>query len=173
MPRPRGGDRQRLVWQGIPAGSLSLTGDSTNLPPGVFSVGTTQTVRRVRGEILIGMEGTIAADDTARITIGLGVFSTDAVTLGATAVPDPASEPEYPWMWYNSSTFRAPGALTNATWVSGSDGAASMRITVDCKAQRKMKARESLIYVVQYVDISGAPPMSVEFGTHRVLVGFG
>ncbi len=168
------GDRQRLAWTGMPAGSLSLTGDGTSISPGAVNFGSsTGTIRRVRGVITVGLEATIAADDEVLIAIGLGLFSTDAVSLGATAIPDAGGDVEYPWMWYDSRHMRAPGALTNATWVDGASGAAFYRLEVDVKAMRKFRTLESLAFSVQYVNVAGNPGVFVGFGHMRILQGFG
>ena len=60
------------------------------------------TLFRFRGWIGGNFSGTIAAGDVMRFTAALAIISTDAFTLGLTAMPDPAGEPEYPWIWWGS-----------------------------------------------------------------------
>jgi len=73
------------------------------------SLGFTEsaTVIRMIGEYGFFCTAAPVALDSARITFAIGVVSSDAVALGLTAVPDPAAEPEYPWLFWASHLFRA------------------------------------------------------------------
>ena len=98
---------------------------------------------------------------------GLALLSTDAVTLGATAVPDPSAEPEYPWIWYGQASMFAMTTLA----LGGNATAFSELLTIDSKAMRKVKPGETLTIVGQYVNVSGNPAMRVASGQTRVLIG--
>ena len=94
------------------------------------------------------------------------MVSTDAATLGATAMPDPLGEVDYSWLYWADHTFSYPG-----TAVSGLEPFGSLRKSFDVRSMRKMKPRESLIMVVQYADSSGAPPLTFFAASTRVLIG--
>ncbi len=104
--------------------------------------------------------------DEARVTVGIGQFSTDAVALGATAMPDPDDEPGFPWLYQMSHPF-----FYNSTSVVDAQAGLSVRRTIDIRSMRKIKPRESIGWVTQYVDVTGAPPLQIVVGKMRVLVG--
>jgi len=82
------------------ASAVTLTGDSTALFTGQLVAATRFTVRRIRGTITCFLESTLAAADECRVAFGIALVSSDAAVLGATAMPDPAGEPEFPWLWW-------------------------------------------------------------------------
>ncbi len=95
--------------------------------------------------------------------MALGIFSTDAFAAGA--VPEPIEEAEYPWLYHkvhqvvffsNSST-TAPGG----SW---------LRQSFDVRSMRKVGPRETLAWVVQYIDVVGAPPVTAISSLVRVLL---
>ena len=152
-------------WVGVPTGSQNVTADGTFVGPGILNFLEPGTILRVRGRIQVGFnQAGLAATDLAVLTFGLGVFSTDAVTLGVTALPDPAAEPEYPWMWYGSVAMFSPSADT-------ADPRIQQVLVVDTKAMRKVKPGESLAMVGQYVNSAGNPSIKVISETLRVLFG--
>ena len=158
----RGKTIDRKFWLGIPGISLAMTSTSTALGAW-FASDAPLTILRCRGELLVSMDGPALQDEVA-ITVGLGVISFDAFVAGAAAVPDPGEEPDFSWLYWKAMTFFA-----EATQVH--DTTRSMRVEIDTKAMRKMKSRESLVWIAQYVDIVGTPPMQVSFVQTRVLVG--
>ena len=160
--------RRRKEWSAIPEAELALTADGTFIGGGAAFVGGGNTILRVRGELLFSLTpgGTFAAGDNAKVAVGLGIFSTDAFTLGATAMPDPGAEVGYPWLWWGSFGFRAYSNSAEST-NSANVGA---RIPVDTKSMRKISVNQTLGWVFQYEDISGAPPISINQGPMRMLV---
>jgi len=133
---------------------------------GGLTVATPSTVLRMLGEYIIGPDSAPTAQDACTVVVGIGVFSADAFTLGATAVPDPAEEADYPWLYWASHDF-----FYASTEVDPSHAGGSIRKAFDIKSMRKMKPRETLGGVFQYVDTAGAPPLQMEFSITRVLVG--
>ncbi len=170
MARPRGnfGRRIEKEWNNIPGITLALTAAAT-VSGSAFIPGTSITIMRMLGEYMIVNTGTIVAADGARVTVGIGVVSADAFAAGAASLPDPDGEPEYPWLYWASHSFRFPKALS-AT-ISGDSVSGVIRRPFDIKSMRKMKPGQALVFIVQYADISGNPALTMEIAPTRLLVG--
>ena len=155
-------------WDAI--SSLTQT-ESTNVTfsGAVLSFLIPATLLRFRGWIGGNFSGTIAAGDVMRFTAALAILSTDAFSLGATAFPDPAGEPEYPWIWWGS--MRLTTQVSSATKTGEGWGIPQQRIEVDSKAMRRIKPGESLVWVGQSSEAAGAPTTEMSFGQTRVLIG--
>ncbi len=151
-------------WGQIGNGTpTAFTTNSTAINAGLLAFDEAWTVIRMIGEYIIAPGGVVASGDNAIIGMGIGVFSTDATAV--TAVPEPFSEPEFPWLYYAVHAFAYSGA--------GQDNAISsqsVRRSFDVHSMRKVKPGESLGFVAQYVDGTGAPPLDLTFGITRVLV---
>ncbi len=160
------GNRMTKGWNGIGGTRLNLTGDGTTVGNGVSlaEIFGTATVMRIFGEYVITPTLAPAALDECRITLALGVFNSDAFTLGSTAMPDPGSEPQFPWVYWAEHAF-----YFGTTDADPTSAASSVRRSFDVKGMRKQKQSEALGWVVQYADITGAPPMSVSLGGVRLL----
>ena len=160
------GQRMQKHWHVIPGLSANVTASSTLLGGGLTLDGPF-TVLRMLGDYAIapGATGTVAGD-AADVAVAIGVVSADAFAAGAASVPDPGStDPDYPWLfWAQHSVFFA------STTVDPSSAIASVRRSFDVRSMRKMKPRETLALVVEYVDTAGAPPLRVEVAVTRVLV---
>ena len=161
------GARMPKHWHGI-AGSLAdLTAAGTSIGGLLAADGTPFTVIRMIGEFLISPTngGAFTAGDAVLITLGLGVVSTDAVAAGAGSMPDPGAEPEFLWLYWTE----VPVFIFDGT-VAESESMATRRVTFDVRSRRKLKPRESLVCVLEYTDLSGAPPITVIVAGTRVLV---
>ncbi len=151
-------------WDQLGAISQALTADATIISAGLsFDEGW--TIIRLLGEYTVAPSGATAQGDSAAIGVGIGVFSSDAVAAGAGSVPEPVNEAEYPWLYWADHRFFFGG-----TSVDPSPASASVRRAFDVKSMRKVKPRESLVMVVNYVDITGAPPLDFIGGGTRVLI---
>ncbi len=153
-------------WVSIPGKVALLTATGT-VGGSKFDFSTAGTVLRMIGEYCIGPTSAPTAVDGCTIGIGIGIVSTDAATLGATALPDPVLEPNYPWLYWGVHDFYFS---TNEADPSAANG--SVRRHFDIRSMRKFKPRESLVCVIEYVDSVGAPPMHFDASAIRVLVGF-
>jgi len=132
---------------------------------------TSLTILRMIGEYVITPTGVIVAGDQARICMAIGIVSTDAASLGATALPDPGDEPDYPWLYWREHAFHF-GAAASGTAGEGAQGAGgSVRESFDIRSMRRMKPRESLTWVFQYVNGVGLPPLQMFAAGPRVLTG--
>ncbi len=163
------GMRQRKHWHGIKGATVNFTASATAIL-GSFSLGERDpyTILRMLGQLLVWPTGggTFVASDEARLTFGFGRMSADAVALGASAMPDPSSEPDYPWLWWYSTTVNFEGSAD----APGQEIAMTDRGEINSKAMRKIGPRQSLALIVQYTDINGSPPLSVDAGC-RFLIG--
>ncbi len=127
------------------------------------------TILRCRGFVQAQFDETQAVGDQMRITFGLGIVSSEAFAAGANGIPDPAGEPEYPWLWWGSIFLESiEGGATSGNqgfgWVS-------QRLEVDTKAMRKVKGRETLCWAAETAGAAGAPVTQIRFGQTRVLLG--
>jgi len=162
------GTKQRKHWHSITPARVDFATNGTAIL-GQFSGNVDPfTFLRGLGEILVAPtgNGTFAAQDAARLTIGLAIITADAAALGLTAVPDPDDEPDYDWLWWYSTTVQFEGSAD----APGQEIALTNRIRLETKAMRKVKPQMAVVMIGQYVDVNGAPPMSVS-ATMRFLVG--
>ena len=161
-----GGIRMVKQWAGIPGIHLDFT-SAVTLSGASLLVTESLTVFRMLAEYTISpsVAPSVAFDECV-IVIGIGVCSTDAFAVAAAAaLPDPNSEPEFPWLYWASHPFYFPNAEESQGIRSQ-----SLRRVIDIRSMRKLKPRESLFWVAQYGDINGTLPMTVAIGNTRVLL---
>jgi len=153
-------------WHQLGRSGLNFTANSVQVG-GSLGLDGPWTALRMLGQFtgFFTAGGTIVAGDAAAIAIGIGVVSTDAAALGATAVPDPAGSAVYPWLFWAEFVLAAIVATPEQTGRQG-----YYERDFDVRSMRKLKPRESLIVVVEYVDIQGTPPVTVDVAQTRVLV---
>ncbi len=151
-------------WTSIAGGQATTLVTGTFLPSSL-TVNIAATVLRMIGEYVIAPTGALTALDECVVTVGIGVISGDAAELGATAVPDPAAEPNYPWLYFASHAFLLETVVSNP--------AIAVRKSFDIRSMRKMKPRENLAMIVQYQNVVGDPAYSFSSGVTRVLVATG
>ena len=160
----------RKHWVGAGGTAADFTGDSTvNLQQvgGTGGLADAFTVLRMLGGYTIFPTSAPVAGDEVTVSYGIGVVSSDAATVGASALPDPGTEPEYPWLYWAS---HALGYSNNS--VQQITGAGAVRVDFDIKSMRKIKPSESLVSVAQYNNVAtgGNPPLTIVVGGLRVLV---
>ena len=127
-------------WDGIP-GILRDSASEGTATGGGLSFVQSVTILRCRTSVILQFDETRQAGDQMDVGLGLAIVSTDAATLGATAVPDPLEEPEFPWLYWVDQHLECIN--TGSTYDPGS----SLRWEVDTKAMRKVKPSETLIWV--------------------------
>ena len=162
-----GGSRMAKEWSFMPAFAGAMTDNSTLIGSNI-AFALPGTVIRMLGEYVIGATAVVPALDQAVVSVGIGVFSTDAVTLGATAMPEVAAEAEYPWLYWASHPLYWGTVDTGATAIIG-----NVRHKFDVRSMRKLKPRESLSMVIEYTDIVGTPALMILAGSTRVLIALG
>ena len=159
------GQRQRKHWHDLPATLINLTASSTGAG-GAFATVDPFTVLRMIGEYVIGPTSAPTALDACRVSVAIGVVSSDASAAGAASLPDPQDESDYPWLFWADHPFFFPVADADPD-----SAPTAVRRTFDIRSMRKIKPRESLQVVFQYGNITGDPPITVVMGQTRFLVG--
>lgn len=154
--------KKAKLWIGIPSTDVSLTTGAT-LVLAAIDFTSPQTVLRCMGEYVVSTNAAPTAGDAAKVTVGLARISTDASAV-ASAVPDPAGDVSYPWLYWAEHIFQY-----EATSQSSFDGVGAGRFHFDVHSMRKFTASESLALIIQYSDVSGAPALRLGFGQVRVL----
>ncbi len=150
------------AWNAIPAIFLDFTADATVLG-GSLAFNAPTTVVRMIGEYHLTPTAAPTATDECILAVGIGIVSSDAFAAGAGSVPDPSGESEYPWLYWASHPFFFAG--------TGTTGAGfNFRHRFDIKSMRKVKPRESLAMIWQYVDNAGTPAMTAAIGETRCLL---
>ncbi len=157
--------RMKKRWSSLPFHTISMTGTGTFFGAASLGFSESETIIRLLGEYAILPTSNSAAGDRAIISVGIGIVSTDAAVVGAASLPDPAGDAGYPWMYSASH----PLAFSTAT-SDPNQAAGSVRRSFDIKSMRKVTSRESLVLVVEYNDIVGAPPLTITVGQVRVLI---
>ncbi len=161
------GPRMAKSWDALGGAAVTaFTGVSTAIEAGTLARDEAWTVIRTIGEYLIVPGAAAQVNDHCRLGIGIGVFSTDAVVVGGTAVPDPLDDVGYPWLFWAAHRFifGSSGVLEDF----GGIGMATRR-WIDIKSMRKIKPSETLAIVFQYESDLGDPPMDMS-ASFRVLV---
>ncbi len=158
------GRRMAKNWDAMPSLRLLLTGNGTTQGT-ALSFLAPATVIRMIGEYTITPSSVTTATDGVSITIGIGVFSTDAFAAGSGSMPDPGGEAEFPWLYWADHQFEFAAAVTDPASAAG-----SVRRAFDIRSMRKLKPGQSLGSVVQYGNIAGNPPMSISLGQVRCLL---
>ncbi len=151
-------------WVDLDGGRTALTAGGLAAHGSALAFTEPQTILRMRGNLVLQLDPSVSVDgDAAIITTGIALVSTDAAVLGITALPDPHSDPGYPWIWWNSTPFN----VEDATFSLDN----TKLIEIDSKAMRKAKPSESLVVVYEHTDVSGALAVTATLGHIRILVG--
>jgi len=153
-------------WDSIPGLSTSISTDSTVLAGGLaFTIPA--TILRWRGSVMAWLDASDKqVGDAGDLAFGLAIISSDAFAAGAGSVPDPISEPEYPWIWLGTMDIRVELTAATEAW-----GISAQRVDVDSKAMRKVKPGETACMIIQAAGVTGAPNINVEVAQTRVLIG--
>jgi len=98
--------------------------------------------------------------------VGIAKVSEDAITLGATALPEPIEDAEYPWLFNKVHPFQF-----ESTDVDPKSPVSSVRHEFDIGSMRIIKPSEGIAFIVQYQNSVGTPAMTLTLGIIRVLRG--
>ena len=157
---PRG-TRRLLQWTNVLTDASTL-GLASGKSVGALSAtgvtfAETLTLVRSRGSAIVHFDPT-AAGDVVQFGLGLGVFTVDAFTVGATAMPGPITDAGWDWVYYKVLNL---GPSFTAT--EDSDGLIqNWQIEVDSKAMRKLKDNSALGWIAEMAVLSGGG--TVDFG---------
>ena len=172
MARRRGGAKTVDFKQwSLVAGLITEQSTAATGIGGGLSFEIPATILRLRGmgEVMVAFDETRQVGDRIVVTYALGVIATDLFENPATDVlPDPADEPEYPWLYIGQAQLEC--------FVADGDGALGASVyraalPLDSKAMRKVKPRQTLCWIVQRGGLAGAPVTLISIPPVRVLVG--
>jgi len=155
--------KKEKLWVGLGSSLHSFTVSAIQVGSG-FLFTSSQTVLRILGGYSIQPTTAPTAGTRCEIGIGIGLFSSDAFALGATAMPEPISEEGFPWLFWVNHFVRYPDAVLDPS-VAG----ASINRSIDIRSMRKFKSNQTLGVVVQYLDSNGTPDTTVTMDGMRVL----
>ena len=154
--------------------TTNFTASSTGiLGSGVTPTADKLTVARLRGEFMAFLASASAADNGFMCALGVGIVTNAAFAIGATAVPDPIDDAEWDgWLYHRFFNLISPTAISN-TAITDADSVGIVsnvvRFEVDSKAMRKQDLEETLMAVVQAVEV-GTATMSVQFNSRTLVM---
>ena len=144
----------------LTAGTGSIFNLLTNAP----TVDTLTAVRIV-GNLQFGISPQTELETQQVVDVGIGVASSEAVTIGAAALPDPTTESEYPprgWLYVDRTSVLQTIPSTGGVWKR--DGA----LKFDIRSMRKID-KGTLFMFVEQNDLDGSSSAVRMIGRVRVL----
>ena len=122
------------------------------------------TVVRLRGNLSMFLASASAAGDGFHWAIGVGVVNTPAFDTGVAALPQPITEMEWDgWLWHRFGDVHVGDKTAgDVNWIS-----ASVEIEVDSKAMRILRDEQTLVAVMELVEI-GTAEVDVFFDTRTL-----
>ena len=149
--------RRRKAWEEGPGGTASTnySGSSAQIVgAGANIIVDGLTLLRTRGEFEIFMTAATAIPDGFRGAFGIGIVTTAAFTAGVASIPTPIAEQDWDgWLFWRAFGVHA-GLQPN------SDGSGYLRFEVDSKAMRKLDLLETIVAVVEVVEVGTATATS-------------
>ncbi len=130
----------------------------------MFTADEAETVLRTHGFVAAELNAG-GVSERATIAVGLAIISARSASVGATAVPRPATDGSYPWLWHGwlFITSGAEAAIVNENLLDRRD--------IDSKAMRKVKEDEVMVLVLEVCEsVDQAGEARVDAGL-RVLTG--
>ncbi len=142
-----GGRRADLRWT---KGAFAFNALGATSTSGVIVAAgnTSQTMMRVRGELLVYLDGTQAPGTFLRVAIGMLIQQ-----AGVTATSVPLSDGEAPFFWYESFALAYEEAVTD---LIAMPGLAVFRKTIDGKAMRVLRPDQEIAVVVEQATIGSS-----------------
>ena len=174
---PRSRSKPRLTDWALGPGSSVTTNFSSStssiLGSGVTPTTDKLTIVRTRGELTAFLNTASALDNGFACAVGIGIVTNAAFAIGATAVPDPIDDAEWDgWLYHRFFNLISPTAISN-TAITDADSVGIVsnvvRFEVDSKAMRKQDLEETLMAVVQAVEV-GTATMSVQFNSRTLVM---
>jgi len=159
--------RRQSSWSGGPAGAITRTGTGSSIfPVASQAIANGLTIVRTRGELIAYLTSATSTNDGYAAGFGICVVSENAAAVGITAVPTPITDIGWDgWLYHRLFQLKAAAPIA-AGAAADTDFAnvfsASVRIEVDSKAMRKIKATDQLIAVFEGT-IVGTANLSASF----------
>ncbi len=130
---------------------------------GAFST-VTETLLRMRGEVLVYLDGT--SEPGVLVLVSMGIRLVQA-GQGTTVVSNPFDDAQASWLWYESVSLAYQESVTNVIAI---DGISSARINIDNKAMRIIRPDTELQLIVTNSTVLTAEAVNVSFFS-RFLLG--
>jgi len=149
--------KKRAVSWGFGPQAVAITATSS-VPvlwtSGIVLVAESEvTIVRTRGVFSAILTSTAAAGDGFAGAVGIGIVNTAAFLAGTASLPTPLNESDWPgWMYYRHFDLRAQ----TTTLADGVNALASTRFEIDSKAMRKFGADETLMGIIEVVEVGTA-----------------
>ena len=155
--------RRRTGWDGGPNGILSPASSAVSLfPVGVVTTADGFTLIRTRGELLLRLLSSSVAQGGFQWAFGIGIVSDKAFAVGATAVPGPLTEIGWEgWMVHAQGAIKSSGPVSVDVTTAVD---LVQRVPIDSKAMRKFNTDETLVAVLETVEV-GTATMHAELRT--------
>ena len=148
----RGGAKRLTDWSGsaVLTGDIAVAVSTSQLLETFVPIGSGETLIRTRG--LFGWRSDqSAADETQIGAMGIGVVSAQAVSVGATAIPAPATDVDWDGWLYHTFFYSHLDFLSAV----GMEPNVAHVIMIDSKAMRKVSTDERLVVMVENTSGSG------------------
>ena len=170
--------RRKTSWNTGPASGatgneLVITGTGKTLfPAGAAVLVEGVTLVRTRGEMLFLLTTSTATPGGFHGAVGLAVVTDQAFAAGVASIPGPIGEDDWDgWFYHRFFSVLGAGPIDSGVaadidQVNGTT--ASLRIEVDSKAMRKLSVGQTLVAVLETVEV-GTASMSIFFNC-RMLV---
>ena len=139
--------RRSKVWLGAQIQGFSLaaagTSVSTLILEGVLENQGKPTIARVRGSWIAFVDESASTEPTfGFVTAGIAVVSTKSVTAGVASLPLPATNVEFPWIWWDTIQVGSENSdTTHIGW--------NQEHIIDGKAMRKIPPASTLVAVFE------------------------
>ena len=151
------GSRRSTAWALGLGGSTVSTQTTTSaglLGAGVAINLGSVTIVRIRGMARVWLTTASALGEGFHGALGIGLVTTQAFNVGATAVPEPLGDMEWDgWMWHQFfDVFNGAATVADV----GESFASEVNITIDSKAMRKFDEDMTLIAAFEAVEIGTA-----------------
>ena len=157
--------RRRSEWfAGVGGTAVTVITSSVSaiLGNGVVTTFGEETLVRTRGLVDLFLTSSTSPGDGFFGALGIGLVSTPAFAAGAGSIPTPIQEIDWDgWLWYSHFSVHEDSADGQGS------GAAHQRIILDSKAMRKVQEQETLVAVIEAIEI-GTAVMSVFFDSRML-----
>ena len=143
------------LFQAVSAGSAAQL---------MVSDGATETIMRIRGEVLCWNDATIAPPRSVEVALGAMVVQAGS---GTTVIQAPLTDPDAPWFFYERFTIGYEEPVTDVIDIPG---ITSIRKVIDSKSMRILRPGREVQLVMEQATLGAASSVNLSFG-FRMLLG--
>ncbi len=158
-PSRSGRSQRQTLWSEGPYGHNGASSASK------VAFGTAQTssggvtIIRIRGHYQVYINAIAGVTDRVRFGLGIGIVTSDALAVGAVAIPGPLDDIDWGgWMWHETG------------WVGGIAffGPGVIQGVIDSKSMRKIKPNESVVGMLEVADEDGTVVVQASLATRML-----